>query len=63
MRTTLTLDDDVAALISARQAEDVAVSNVPYAARCAFRTAYTPDMVNGNISFRLSLPLSEVVGK
>lgn len=63
MRTTLTLDDDVAARISARQAEDVAVSNVPYAARCAFRTAYTPDTVNGNISFRLRLPRSEVVGK
>ena len=63
MRTTLTLDDDVAALISARQAEDVAVSNVPYAARCAFRTANTPGTVNGNISFRLRLPLSEVVGK
>lgn len=37
--------------------------NVPYAARCAFRTANTPETVNGNISFRLFLPLSEVVGK
>ena len=53
----------MAARISARQAEDVAVSNVPYAARGAFRTAYTPDTVNGNISFRLRLTLSEVVGK
>lgn len=37
--------------------------NVPYAARCAFRTANTPDTVNGNISFRLYLPVSEVAGK
>ena len=37
--------------------------NVPYAARCAFRTSNAPDTVNGNISFRLYLPLSEVVGK
>ena len=37
--------------------------NVPYAARCAFRTANTPDTVNGGISFRLYLPVSEVVGK
>lgn len=35
--------------------------NVPYAARCAFRTANTPDVVN--VSFRLMLPVSEVVGK
>ena len=37
--------------------------NVPYAARCAFRTSNTPDSVNGGISFRLYLPVSEVVGK
>ena len=37
--------------------------NVPYAARCAFRTANAPNTVNGNISFRLYLPVSEVVGK
>ena len=37
--------------------------NLPYAARCAFRTANTPDTVNGGISFRLYLPVSEVVGK
>ena len=37
--------------------------NVPYAARCAFRTSNTPETVNGKISFRLYLPVSEVVGK
>ena len=36
---------------------------VPYGARCAFRTSNTPDTANGNISFRLYLPVSEVVGK
>lgn len=35
--------------------------NVPWAARCAFRTANTPDTLN--VSFRLYLPVSEVVGK
>ncbi len=37
--------------------------NVPYAARCAFRTSNTPDTSNGGISFRLYLPVSDVVGK
>ena len=37
--------------------------NVPWAARCAFRTCNTPDTANGSIAFRLYLPVSEVVGK
>ena len=37
--------------------------NVPWAARCAFRTLNTPDTANGSIAFRLYLPVSEVVGK
>ena len=37
--------------------------NVPYAARCAFRTYNTPNTANSSIAFRLYLPVSEIVGK
>jgi len=37
--------------------------NLPYTARCAFRTANAPAEGNELISFRLYLPMSEVVGK
>lgn len=38
-------------------------NNVPYAARCGFRTSNLPQEGNMAISFRLYLPLSEIVGK
>jgi len=37
--------------------------NVPSVARCAFRTCNTPETANYGISFRLYLPVSEIVGK
>ena len=37
--------------------------NVPWAARCAFRTSDTPDENNASLAFRLYLPVSEIVGK
>lgn len=56
---------DPAGLVSGtwRSRRGGSYDNVPYAARCAFRTSNTPDTVNGNISFRLYLPVSEIVGK
>ena len=56
---------DPAGLVSGtwRSRRGGSYDNVPYAARCAFRTANTPDTVNGSISFRLYLPVTEVVGK
>lgn len=38
-------------------------NNVPYVARCAFRTSNAPNTSNDSISFRLYLPVSEIVGK
>ena len=38
-------------------------NNVPWAARCAFRTCDVPTESNNLLAFRLYLPVSEIVGK
>ena len=48
---------------NARSRRGGSFDNVPWAARCAFRTWNTPETSNSGISFRLWLPAEEVYGK